>query len=378
VELAVRLTVRFTEVGTLELWCESQSTDHRWRLQFQLRRASRRDEVQVAVRADEQATQTMIPEAAMGDADQLIRDVFGPSKGPEAAAAMAPEALIGKLEGVLGYGRDAWSLLTIRRLCDTLLEVAEGRKKNKSFEARWFNLFGFCLRPGFSATLDAWRIEQARRIYQGGLVHPNDVDCQLQWLILWRRVAGGLNAGQQRELYQRHLALAGIGGKKRSKKQNAQLEREACRLLASLERLPLADRVALGQALLDKVKANPKDKSYVWSLGRTGGRIPFAGPLNCVVPADIAEGWLQGLLDLPELTADVASAIIQLGAQTDDQGRDIRDDLRQMALTKLARAGFKDPFLQGLRMYAPPAPADATRIFGESLPVGLRLAASPA
>ncbi len=37
-ELAVRLSVSFTEVGTLELWCESASSTHRWRLQFELRR----------------------------------------------------------------------------------------------------------------------------------------------------------------------------------------------------------------------------------------------------------------------------------------------------------------------------------------------------
>ena len=36
-ELAVRLSVSFTEVGTLELWCQSVSSPHRWRLQFELR-----------------------------------------------------------------------------------------------------------------------------------------------------------------------------------------------------------------------------------------------------------------------------------------------------------------------------------------------------
>ncbi|HEV2764612.1 MAG TPA: Hsp70 family protein, partial [Pyrinomonadaceae bacterium] len=39
IELDVRLTADFTEVGTLELWCESPKTGHRWRLQFQLRGA---------------------------------------------------------------------------------------------------------------------------------------------------------------------------------------------------------------------------------------------------------------------------------------------------------------------------------------------------
>ncbi len=35
--LTVRLRASFTEVGTLELWCESRDTQHRWRLQFELR-----------------------------------------------------------------------------------------------------------------------------------------------------------------------------------------------------------------------------------------------------------------------------------------------------------------------------------------------------
>ena len=37
VYLIVRLRASFTEVGTLELWCESRDTPHRWRLQFELR-----------------------------------------------------------------------------------------------------------------------------------------------------------------------------------------------------------------------------------------------------------------------------------------------------------------------------------------------------
>ena len=37
VELPVRLSVAFTEVGILELWCQSQVSDHVWRLHFQVR-----------------------------------------------------------------------------------------------------------------------------------------------------------------------------------------------------------------------------------------------------------------------------------------------------------------------------------------------------
>jgi molecular chaperone DnaK (HSP70) len=37
VKIPVQVSARFTEMGTLELWCEARQTNHRWRLQFQLR-----------------------------------------------------------------------------------------------------------------------------------------------------------------------------------------------------------------------------------------------------------------------------------------------------------------------------------------------------
>lgn len=370
VELDVQLTMHLTEVGTLELWCESQTTEHRWRLQFQLRGRTSRESI--AASADD-STQTMISEAALQAAERLIRAVFGtPAEQPK-GASVTPEALIGTLEAALGVGRDAWPLPVIRILCDLLLDVADGRKKNKRFEARWLNLFGFCLRPGFSAALDAWRIEQARKIYFAGLTYPNHLDCQIQWCILWRRIVGGMTAGQQKELYQRHLALVGLSGKKRSKKQNRQIELEGWRLLAILERLAAPERVALGQALIEKIQQHPTNKSYLWSLGRLGARIPFAGPINCVVPAAVASEWLEVLLQLPTPTTDVAEIIVQLGARTDDPVRDISDDMRQTILEALRAAGTTDTLLQRLRDYTPPARADAVRLFGESLPEGLRL-----
>jgi hypothetical protein len=191
--------------------------------------------------------------------------------------------------------------------------------------------------------------------------------------VLWRRVAGGLNAGQQRELYQKYGALLGIGGKKDGGRLNRQVEHEGWRLLASLEHLPVPQRVSLGQELLGKLKKEPTDKSWLWSLGKVGARIPLYGPLNCVVPVATAAQWLMALLELPEITPETASAVVQLGSRTDDQWRDIDDDLRRKAIDRLALAGIPDESSQGLHRYVPPAQADALRIFGESLPQGLRL-----
>jgi len=370
IEMDVRLVVRLTEVGTLELWCESQKSQHRWRLQFQLRGGEPQPEMDEP--EEPQETQTIISEGALEQAERLIRAVFGSPRDEIQGDRIAPESLVARLEATFGYGKDAWPMAAIRKLCDVLDTVADGRKKGPKYEARWLNLFGFCLRPGFGAVMDDWRIGQARKIYMAGLAFPRDLQCQVEWLVLWRRVAGGLNAGQQHDLYHQNKAMLGIGGKQ-SKRLNSQVEREGWRLLASLELIPAPVRALMGKELLGKIKKEPNNKSLLWSLGRLGARIPLYGPLNCVVSLETATEWINALLKLGEITPEVASAIVQLGARTDDPLRDIGDDLRRKAIEKLSAAGISDELIESLRRYVPPARADALRIFGESLPEGLRL-----
>jgi len=370
IELDVQLKATFTEVGTLELWCESLKTQHRWRLQFELR--ADQGQPHQAESLPQPGSPT-IPEESLESAERLIRQVFGRPHGTLEHETIAPEAVVNKLEAILGHNKDAWPMTTIRKLCDILAEVVEGRTQTGRHEARWLNLFGFCLRPGFGALLDDWRINQARKIYLAGLAFPNDLQCQVEWLVLWRRTAGGLNAGQQRDLYQKYGALLGIVGKKTGGRLNRQVEHEGWRLLASLEHLPAPLRAELGEELLAKLKKEPADKSWLWSLGRLGARIPLYGPINCVVPLGAATQWLKVVLDLPEFTTETASAVVQLGSRTEDSWRDIDDDLRQKAIDRLAAAGIAEELSQGLHRYVPPAQADALRIFGESLPQGLRL-----
>ncbi|HZS03997.1 MAG TPA: Hsp70 family protein [Blastocatellia bacterium] len=370
-ELAVRLSASFTEVGTLELWCESLRTEHRWRLRFQLRGAE--PEVPAEDETEPEETQTVMSDESVAQAGRTIRAVFGRPHEMTGGEVATPEALVSKLEGTFGYGKDGWPIITIRQLSDVMAEVSDGRRKGPKHEARWLNLYGFCLRPGFGAPADDWRITQSRKIYMSGLVFPKDLQCQVEWLVLWRRVAGGLNANQQHELYHRQRAVLGIGGKSQGGRLNTQVEREGWRLLASLEHLSAATRVALGMELLVKVREQPANQSFLWSLGRIGARIPFYGPLNCVVPAETAAGWIRALLRLPELNRDLASAIVQLGARTNDPLRDIDNDLRERVVAILGEAGITDELTEGLRQYVPPGRSDAVRIFGESLPEGLRL-----
>jgi molecular chaperone DnaK (HSP70) len=375
IDLDVRLTAHFTEVGTLELWCEAPKTGHRWRLQFQLRGAGPEEEVAEGEeeQAPEEGTQVVIPDEAVAEAEKLLRAVFGGPRDALPGESLSPEALPARLEAALGYRKDAWRTETIRKLCDVLAELSAGRKKGRHYEARWLNLFGFCLRPGFGAVLDEWRVARARKVYHEGLCFERDVQCQVEWMILWQRVAGGLSAGQQVEIYERHKGLLGVGGRRVKGRLNRQVEREGLLLLASLEHLPPDVRVELGEEILARVREESGNKSFTWALGRLGARIPFYGPLNCVVPPAAAARWAAALLTLPELTPHVATAVSQLAARTDDPLRDVEPEFRQEAIRRLQEAGAGDELLRSLRAYVPQSRAAAVRIFGESLPEGLRL-----
>ena len=374
-ELAVRLSVSFTEVGTLELWCESASSSHRWRLQFELRReASAADQLGSAAQTTLDSGILLRPFrwSRRKRPCSSIKRAFSKSQAGE-GEPVDPASLVGELESVTGLKRESWPLATLRLFCDVLLEVADGRKLSPRHEVRWLNLLGYCLRPGFGDPQDASRITHARRIYSAGLAFPRELQSQVDWLVLWRRIAGGLSAAHQHEI-RNYLGDLGIGRKKAGTRLNSQLEHDGWRLLASLEHLSGSTRAALGSELLRKLKKEPADSGWLWSLGRFGARIPLYGSLSCVVPAETASEWIEALLGLRELTHETASAILQLGRRVDDRTRDISPDVARSAIAKLKPAKVADDaLLRPLLEYVAPVRADVVRTFGEPLPKGLEL-----
>jgi len=366
VPLPVRLTASFTETGTLELWCESVTTDHRWRLSFNLRGVESNPLDGLEEEDAPEENQIVVPDASLRAAATLIRQAFAP--GTDAA----PGALVGALENTLGHGKQAWPLPVLRSFADVLLDVVGGRTKGAPYEVRWLNLAGFCTRPGFGAPLDPWRMSELRKVYLAGLTFPKDIQSQVEWLVLWQRVAGGLTAGQQRELAQRVMGQVGTGQKKPAR-LNAQLDREAWRLLASLERLDAAQRARIGDELMARIQREPRNTSTLWALGRTGARSPLYGPLNNVVPASVAERWIARLLESKAITVDAATAIGQVAALTGDEARDVQAAIRQGAIDRLSDAGLPAEAFASLQAIAPLSTRWANDAFGEPLPEGLQL-----
>jgi hypothetical protein len=375
VELPVTLSVALTEVGTLELWCESKASDHRWRLQFQLRGAiddaiatDDGDDADATASTNTSAVDAVISEDAIAEGERTIRAVF-----ENTASEVTAETLVAHLEQGLGFGKSAWPLPVIRRFADVLLAVAAERRKSAALEARWLNLFGFCLRPGFGAAKDPWRISEARMVYAAGLAFSGAVQNRAEWLVLWQRVGGGFSAGQQRELAHRVIGDLGLSGKK-APRLNPQEERESWRLIASLERLDVAMRTKIGDELVRRVRRAATDASLLWAIGRVGARTPLYGPLSSVVPPQDAVRWLDALVSVKITSPDLIAAIVQLAGVTGDSLRDLDERERQRAVARLRDAGTGDEVLRALEQPVMRSAIDANRVFGEPLPSGLRLA----
>ncbi|MGC9969182.1 MAG: Hsp70 family protein [Bryobacteraceae bacterium] len=353
--IPVKLGARLTEVGTLEIWCESKMSEHRWRLQFELRKKA------AAAEAPKRPA-AVISEEALERAKGLIRTVFG----ADSERAVAPEELPGKLEGALGLGKNSWPLGTIRQLADVFLELADGRKLAPAYEQRWLNLCGFCLRPGFGYPGDDFRIEQARRIYASGLVFSNQVQNESEWWIFWGRVAGGLNRNQQIDVYQRLSAtLAPHGGKKQ--RVNPSLLREMWRAAASLELLPLQTKTELGDRLARGVKSGEFGDTEIWCLTRIGARELFYGPANQVAPPAAAARWVEALLPVTR----AGDALAAIARRTGDPTRDLSPVI--VGQVRRAVSGKPDAarLLAVLEGEEELDSGTLDRMFGEELPSGL-------
>ncbi len=344
-----KLGARLTEVGTLEVWADSKVSEHRFKLEFALRKKAN------AVAAMQRPV-AMVSDSALEAALALVAETFG-------AGTLPPTELPGRLEATLTIGRGAWPLSAMRALADKMLELSEGRKRGAAHELRWLNLCGFCLRPGFGFPGDELRIELARRVYAGGLTFANQVQNEIEWWIFWGRVAGGLNKNQQGDVYQRLSGSLLPKGNKRPR-LNASLEREMWRAGSGLELLPAQVRTQLGDELIARLKKNDFVETSLWCLARLGARSLFYGPANQVLPASTAARWVDAVLKHDKR----GEFVLALARQTGDSARDL-----PAASIDAVRRTFPD---LNLASDARGDLAAMGRIFGEELPSGLVFGAS--
>lgn len=374
VKIPVQVSAKFTEVGTLELWCEARQTNHRWRLQFQLRGEGNVASLPASGTVSEEH---VVDEILLAEAVQLIPAVFA-SAAPSLRDAVTPQNLTRQLEQTLGTNKEGWPLSAIRRLWDVLWDYEKGRGRGAEHEARWLNLIGFCLRPGFGHSTDEWRLQQLWKLYPRGPLHGNAVQCRAEWWNLWKRVAGGLSRQQQTVLYNDIAPWLLPKLKNKSKagrsKVGPQEIREMWQVMGSCERLPAQTKADLGGELVRLTEKGKASDQEIWALSRLGARALLSGPANCVVRPETAAAWIERLLRgewrKPET---LAFAVLQMARYTGDRTRDLDEELRRRVAERLAPLPTGQRWSQQVLEVVVLEAKEQARILDESLPAGLQI-----
>jgi len=362
-ETPVQLTATLTEVGTLEVHCiEIGGSSRRWLLEFELRR----DHAKAAVSKDAR-------HASFGKSVELIDRSFGARShdvGPKEVRRLRSQ-----LEQILGP-REHWDSALLRELFGALWDRARRRRRSADHERVWLNLAGYCLRPGFGYPLDDWRVEQLWSLFDDGIQYVNESQVWSEWWTLWRRAAGGLSESAQVSVldamdYVQGVATAGAKPLLDPAKTGYA---DMVRLAASLERVPVQRKIEVGERLLARLQSPSESHQGWWAVGRIGARRPFYGSAHSVVPPDVASQWLDTILALDWKKVEPAAfAAAQLGRMTGDRSRDLAPDIRAKVVQRLEAAGSPRSWIAAVRETVELDKADEGRVFGESLPPGLKL-----
>lgn len=368
--IPVQLGVFLSELGALEIWCHAVAGPQRWRLQFDARTS-------VAPSPDpaaNPASQAVLDEESLAHPIQLVHESFAGDQNRK-----EPAGLVRRLEKSLGQNRNEWPPALLRSLWKKLLDLEPGRALSVPHEARWLNLLGFSLRPGYGCPLDDWRVNLTWQLFHRGLVHPRNEACRAEWWILWRRIAAGLTTPQQRRLAAPLTSnlLALLEGRKSPLKNSPHELSEVWRVLGALERLDVPQKITLGNAAFQLVSQKGPEilhSAPLWALARIGSRVPTEGSLGHVVPPESVEPWLRGLMRLTPLHDALAFALMQLARRTGDRYREIPDPLRVEVLDWFATHHPQSPYRRLVEHEEFLAAKEQQTVFGESLPQGLSLA----
>ncbi len=372
----VRLQSQVNSIGTVDLWCASQTDPRKWQLEIGTRNIGKTDQ-----ESNQNKTRVMDSPECSGVIDQarleLSRNQIEMAFAkPKADEQDGPSRLVKRLEEILDSDKAQWPASTCRSLFDTLRPMQDVRKKSPGHESRWLNLIGYALRPGFGQPADEPRLKSIWALFGAGPLNPKEIQVWVEWWILWRRLAPGLNRSQQDEIWRRLQGVFTGSGKKPDRKISTQEYGEMVRTAASLERLDTSIKMQIGAVLLKNLKTDPdQTDAWLWALGRVGSRQPIYGPLNGVIPSASVAPWVNELIALkPDTnrTRDALKLALMIMARKDhDRSLDLDEALRIKARTALEELGLGENLTAALMEYQPLGREATDQALGESLPIGL-------
>jgi DNA-K related protein/Hsp70 protein len=367
-KIPVHIVIKMTAIGTLELWLKSQNSNHLWTLEFQLRTVAGQDNslgFLNKARKDETFDSSHLKEA-----EEQLTILFSGQN------AIKPGRIMEKFEEVLGFPRQEWPSSILRGLWTPLLKQASNRKISAEHEARWWNLAGFFLRPGFGYPLDDFRAKDLWKIILSDSKTIKSQELQIQLWICIRRIAAGLVKGQQIQIA--NEIIPSLINKKSNKievksKSDIYQYSEKIRVLASLELLDLPIKIKLGEAILERMRLGEAIIADFWALGRIGARELVYGSLHNIIPKNVCIKWIEVLLEAKKY--DLEKLVFTIG-QLARKSAHREINVPQAIIEKILEKFSNDVNLSRLKNLLSGenlSQNEKDQVFGDHLPSGLSL-----
>ena len=357
----VRLGVRLRETGCLQIFCHNIDDGLIRELSFDTAPAVGKGEVS----GDKKPAIGSGPgKRVLGHIRKTIDSWFGETTDPTPMAFK-------HLEEVIGASRKDWDLATLRVLFDLIVDDQRFSHSLKTLTC-FFRLTGFCLRPGFGATGDADRLEHLWGVNSAER-HTTDTAFWSDWWLLWKRVAAGLSAERQEELSQEIETLLFPSRKAHHtpRKPDQHERNQLWRLLGHLERLPVAVKTRLGDAIFQQPATFGRDTVALYALGRLGGRRLLYADQTLIVAPTTAQSWVERLFKYGHTQNSYLDwALKEIGRKTGDRLTQIDDLTRKRLVDLLKKHGRKKEFLAPLLHLEAWRPEDFAEGVGDQLPNG--------
>lgn len=357
VSLKAGITSELTESGVLKIELESQTTTHKWPLKFDVRLITDDDSDALPENI------VTFDNEIVNKSKDFLTNYFSSNKAQNIS-------LFKEIESITSMPKDEWPIHFLRSLSDTLMEVDYKTLTLADLEAKWLNICGFALRPGFGDPEDEIRLRKVWQLWSTGLNNPNDPQTVSEWWVFWRRIISGLKSGHQLSIYQevsKYLFPKGIYQQRI--KLGEQPKTEMYRCLGSLELLGEKQKKLVGNMLIERVK---KLESYeYWVLARIGTRKLFHAPSNNTIASQIVESWILKFLEDKEQLMDKLFAISRMASLTPDRASNISGETLAKAIRFLKGSKAPAHWIKHLEEVSEDDLQERAKLLGDSVPLGI-------
>ena len=362
-EIEVYLKAKATEVGTLELSCITPDKKESWNLEFNLRTKKQKND------ADEK----IIKNKKLQEIKELICNTFKRKPGKIGPEDVRPRHLLYEIEKKLKVKKHDWNTGIIREFWSSLNDAKKRRRSNPEYEAYWLNATGFTLRPGFGYPLDEWRVKEIWQIFPKWLQFNKEKQSRLEWWIMWRRIAAGLEKDWQEEIFDKIDPYL-FSGKKHIKPFPGPLpsnkERfEILRLAVSLEEVALEKKLKLAELIVSRFGKEASINNTFWLLARVGARVPFRGSVHNTIPGSTVTPWIKEILNMEWKDKNsIAFGLSSIARFTGDRKRDVSPEIRELVIRRMKKEKCQEIHIEPVESIIDIKNEEQAVLFGESLP----------